>query len=243
VRTGTLLLLTFATGVVDAATFLGLGQVFAAMQTGNVIFLGVGVAGSDGAPVVAPLVALGAFLAGGLAAAALLAAARRRPAQATGEPVAHERAAGGTGAGALRAGAAAPAVALAIEVALLAAAAALVAATSPAAGDAAAVAAIALVACAMGLRNTAVRSVGGQNLATTVLNLTVVGIAAGDATVAGRSDLAQRALALGLILAGAAVGALLVQADVAIALAAAAVVSLAALLTLRARPSAARRRA
>lgn len=212
-RTGTLLLLTFATGIVDAATFLGLGQVFAAMQTGNVIFLGVGVAGSSGAPVLAPLVALAAFLAGGLAAAAMLASVRAID----------------------------PRVALAIEVALLVATAVLVAVTTPAVGDAAAVAAVALVAGAMGLRNTAVRSVGGQNLATTVLNLTVVGIAAGDATVAGRSDLTQRALALALILAGAATGALLVQVDVAAALAAAAAVSLAALLTLGASPSAARR--
>lgn len=32
-----LIVLTFATGVIDAASFLALGQVFAAMQTGNVI--------------------------------------------------------------------------------------------------------------------------------------------------------------------------------------------------------------
>lgn len=215
-RTGTLLLLTFATGIVDAATFLGLGQVFAAMQTGNVIFLGVGVAGADGAPVAAPLVALAAFLVGGLAAAGLL-AAKRLPARAAD-----------------------PAVALAIEVVLLGAAAALAAVTAPEAGEAAALAAIACVACAMGLRNTAVRRAGGQNLATTVLNLTVIGVAAGDAAVAGRDDLRQRAIALGLILAGAATGALLVQVDVAAALAAAAAVSLAALVTLRAQPVAQR---
>ena len=39
------------------------------MQTGNVIFLGLGVAGVAGAPVLAPLVALCAFLVGGTAAA------------------------------------------------------------------------------------------------------------------------------------------------------------------------------
>jgi uncharacterized membrane protein YoaK (UPF0700 family) len=53
----TLLALTFVTGIVDAVTFLGLGQVFAAMQTGNVIFLGLGIAGAPGAPFLAPLVA------------------------------------------------------------------------------------------------------------------------------------------------------------------------------------------
>jgi Protein of unknown function (DUF1275) len=41
------------------------------MQTGNVIFLGLGIADASGAPVVAPLVALGAFLVGGSAAALL----------------------------------------------------------------------------------------------------------------------------------------------------------------------------
>lgn len=40
--TRTLLVLTFVTGILDAVSFLALGQVFAAMQTGNVIFLGLG---------------------------------------------------------------------------------------------------------------------------------------------------------------------------------------------------------
>ena len=64
-----LLVLTFATGVIDAACFLALGQVFAAMQTGNVIFLGIGAAGVEGSPLLAPLIGLAAFLAGGVAAA------------------------------------------------------------------------------------------------------------------------------------------------------------------------------
>jgi uncharacterized membrane protein YoaK (UPF0700 family) len=42
-------------------SFLALGQVFSAMQTGNVIFLGLGVVGEHEAPVPAPLVALCAF--------------------------------------------------------------------------------------------------------------------------------------------------------------------------------------
>lgn len=69
--TRTLLILTFVTGIVDVVSFLALGNVFAAMQTGNVIFLGLGVVGEHGAPVVAPLVALVAFLVGGTVAALL----------------------------------------------------------------------------------------------------------------------------------------------------------------------------
>ena len=71
--TRTLLILTFATGIVDAVCFVGLGQVFAAMQTGNVIFLGLGIGGADGAPLGAPLLALAAFLLGGLGAVVLAA--------------------------------------------------------------------------------------------------------------------------------------------------------------------------
>src|ERR1700755_948585 len=59
--TRTLLILTLTTGVIDAACYLGLGRVFAANMTGNVVLLGFGIAGASGLPVVAPLVALGAF--------------------------------------------------------------------------------------------------------------------------------------------------------------------------------------
>ena len=59
-----LLILTFSTGLVDAVSYLGLGQVFTANMTGNIVLLGFGLAGSGGLPVVAPLVSLGAFLVG-----------------------------------------------------------------------------------------------------------------------------------------------------------------------------------
>jgi uncharacterized membrane protein YoaK (UPF0700 family) len=210
--TRTLLALTFVTGIVDAVSFLGLGQVFAAMQTGNVIFLGLGIAGTSGAPVAAPLVALLAFVAGGALAALL--ARRLRPAP-------------GRGLG----------PALAIEVALLAAAATLAAAVDIAPGELAAYAAIALLALAMGLRNTMVRGFGGPNLATTVLNLTVTALTSpAPLSVASNSDLGQRAAAFLAILAGAACGALLPKTGLALPLAIAAALTLAAGLShLRAR--------
>ena len=72
-RAWRLLALTCATGLVDAVAFLGLVQAFCAMQTGNVVFLGLGIAGADGAPdIVAPLTAL---LLGAVASALLLDAA------------------------------------------------------------------------------------------------------------------------------------------------------------------------
>lgn len=39
----TLLVLTFTTGLVDATSYLGLGHVFAANMTGNIVFLGFGI--------------------------------------------------------------------------------------------------------------------------------------------------------------------------------------------------------
>src|SRR6266536_2549487 len=60
----TLLILTFTTGLVDAVSYLGLGHVFTANMTGNIVLLGFGIAGSGGLPVVAPLVSLGSFLVG-----------------------------------------------------------------------------------------------------------------------------------------------------------------------------------
>ncbi|MFD8548241.1 YoaK family protein [Streptomyces sp. NPDC059649] len=56
--------LTVVTGMVEAVSFLALGQVFAAMQTGNLLFLGFGVAGQGGLPVVGTAVSLGSFALG-----------------------------------------------------------------------------------------------------------------------------------------------------------------------------------
>ncbi len=67
-----LLALTFTAGMVDAASFLGLGQVFTATLNGNVLLLGFGIAGGFGLPILAPLVSLAAFLAGAGAGGALL---------------------------------------------------------------------------------------------------------------------------------------------------------------------------
>jgi hypothetical protein len=56
-------LLTLVTGLVDAACYLGLGRVFTANMTGNVVLLAFGAAGAQGLPVLAPTVSLAVFLA------------------------------------------------------------------------------------------------------------------------------------------------------------------------------------
>src|SRR6201995_5963085 len=60
----TLLALTFSTGTVDAVSYLGLGHVFTANMTGNVVLLGFGIAGAGGLPIVAPIVSMAAFALG-----------------------------------------------------------------------------------------------------------------------------------------------------------------------------------
>ena len=57
-------LLTLVTGLVDAACYLGLGRVFTANMTGNVVLLAFGAARAQGLPVLAPIVSLVVFLAG-----------------------------------------------------------------------------------------------------------------------------------------------------------------------------------
>lgn len=56
--------LTLATGILDAVSFLALGQVFTATQTGNLLFLGFGIAGQGGLPVLTTVISLGSFVLG-----------------------------------------------------------------------------------------------------------------------------------------------------------------------------------
>jgi uncharacterized membrane protein YoaK (UPF0700 family) len=45
-----LVALTVTTGLIDAVSVLGLGRVFTANMTGNIVFLGFGLAGVPGSP-------------------------------------------------------------------------------------------------------------------------------------------------------------------------------------------------
>jgi uncharacterized membrane protein YoaK (UPF0700 family) len=194
--------LTFTTGLVDAVSYLGLGHVFTANMTGNVVLLGFGVAGSGNLPVVAPLVSLGAFLVGAGAGGILAARIESRHAIHM-------------------------AAALIIEASLIGIATLLVAVLevrpSAASGDTV----IALLALAMGVRNATVRRIGVPDLTTTVLTMTLTGLAA-DSTPAGGSGKGsvRRVAAVLAMLAGALSGALLLQTSLVLPLAAAAILAL-----------------
>jgi uncharacterized membrane protein YoaK (UPF0700 family) len=182
-----LLVMTFTTGLVDAVSYLGLGRVFAANMTGNIVLLGFGIAGSAGLPVVAPLVSLGAFLAGSAAGGML--------ARTTGDRHSQHIAR-----------------ALWIESGLVLAAAIVAAATdvrpSTFSGDAV----IALLALAMGVRNATVRRLGVPDLTTTVLTMTLTGLAADSRIAGGSGEGSVRRIAAVLAMVGGAVaGALLLE--------------------------------
>src|ERR1022692_4666963 len=64
----TLMILTLVSGLVDAVSYLGLGRVFTANMTGNVVVLGFAAAGAPGFSAPASLTSLGAFLLGAICA-------------------------------------------------------------------------------------------------------------------------------------------------------------------------------
>src|SRR5947208_12152850 len=59
-----LLVLTATTGLVDAVSVLGLGRVFTANMTGNVVFLGFAISGAPGFSIPRCLAAVAGFMLG-----------------------------------------------------------------------------------------------------------------------------------------------------------------------------------
>jgi uncharacterized membrane protein YoaK (UPF0700 family) len=118
--------------------------------------------------------------------------------------------------------------ALAIETCLLAIAALVAATTTVHPGNASAYALIVLMACAMGVRNAVVRSIGVPDLTTTVLTMTLTGFAAESRLAQGSGKGSVRRLAAVLaMLTGAVAGALLLKSSVFAPLSLAAVQALA----------------
>jgi uncharacterized membrane protein YoaK (UPF0700 family) len=71
-RVWLMMVLTFATGLVDAVGYLGLDRIFTGNMTGNIVILGMGLAGEGGLPVAGPLVALCAYVVGSAVAGRLV---------------------------------------------------------------------------------------------------------------------------------------------------------------------------
>jgi uncharacterized membrane protein YoaK (UPF0700 family) len=183
-----LLLFTATTGLVDAVGVLALGHVFIANMTGNVVFVGLAIAGAEDHHPLRSGAAVLAFTAGAVAGGRL---ARAVAEQRRGLWLLADAAA---------------------ESALLAAAAAVAAVAGDPLGWTASVAIIVLSATAMGLRASTVRWLGVTDLPTVVVTMTLSALAANSAAAGGDGDRRfVRAGAFAALLAGAAAGALLVR--------------------------------
>ena len=184
-----MLLLSVATGLVDAISVLGLGKVFTANMTGNVVFLGFAAAGVSDFEAPPYILAIAAFLIGALAAG-------RMGKVHAGRPLRHWLI-----------------KAALVEASLLWIAAAIaagfdIATQSP---EPRLYAIIGLTAVTMGFRNATIRQLKIPDLTTTVLTLTLTGLAA-DSHFAGGANpnWIRRVAAVVAIFVGALIGAILV---------------------------------
>ena len=160
-------------------------NVFVANMTGNVVFLAFALAGAPGFSIAASLIALFAFIAGAAIGGRLtrvLGADRRRPLARSSM----------------------------VEATLFAAAALATVATG-AASEVGRDVLIVLLAVAMGMQNAAARRLAVPDLTTTVLTLTITGMAAdGRLGAGGDARLGRRTLAVIAMFGGALIGAVLV---------------------------------
>jgi uncharacterized membrane protein YoaK (UPF0700 family) len=197
-----LLTLTFTTGLIDATSYLGLGHVFTANMTGNVVLLGFGIAGSGGLPIVSPLVSMAAFLVGAGAGGLLASRIADRHLIHIGS-------------------------ALGIEVLLIGAAVVFAATANIRPNAVSGDLIVALLALAMGVRNATVRRIAVPDLTTTVLTMTLTGLAADSRHIGGSGKgTTRRVSAVAAMLTGAIAGALLLKTSIALPLAVAASLAL-----------------
>jgi len=195
---------TAITGLIDAISYLALGHVFTANMTGNVVFIAFAVAGVPGLSLTRSLTALVAFMVGALIGgrAATHLSEVSRPKWIT--------------------------TVLSLESALLLVATlAAINFRNPLGSSFQLYSIIVLTAVAMGIRNATVRKMGIPDLTTTVLTLTITGIAA-DSTFAGGTSprWRRRLLAVLLMFVGAAIGTLLLRRSLVWPLATATVLSI-----------------
>jgi uncharacterized membrane protein YoaK (UPF0700 family) len=202
-----LLGLTFVTGLVDAFSYLLLGHVFVANMTGNVVFLGFALAGAAGFSIAASVVALASFVAGALIGGKVGAG--------LGDHRGHLLTATTAG-----------------QAALFGAAVVIAAASGEPVAGGYRYALIVVLGASMGIQNATARRLSVPDLTTTVLTLTITGVAADSAIAGGAGSAAGRRLtAVTAMLAGALAGAALtldvhIVAPLAIALIATVVVAL-----------------
>jgi uncharacterized membrane protein YoaK (UPF0700 family) len=187
VRDVLLVALTVASGAVDAISYFGLGKIFSAFMTGNIVFLGFGLAEIEGPDVIPVLVALSMYAVG--AYLGLRFTAWR----------AHES------------GLWPPAMTFLLGVVAIAEAFFLVGWLATAGHPSAQIAYmfIALLSLAMGIQTAAVRSLGVQGIFTTAGTFTLVAFVGTFAGSRSRAEMPRLAGVLAGLVVGAVAGGLL----------------------------------
>lgn len=200
-----MLALTFSTGVIDAVGYLGLDKVFTGNMTGNVVILGMALTGAEGLPIVGPIIALVLFMVGAAVSGRVL----------------KGRKAGWTGLNTTLFG-------VVGVILLVSALVALLVSERPEPLNLAITGALGL---AMGMQAGAARHIGVADVTTVVVTSTIVGLAFDSVFGGGgNKNWTRRLLAIVLIGAGAAVGALLLQVHLGLGMLVAAVITLVAAL-------------
>ncbi len=200
---GLMLALTFSTGVIDAVGYLGLDKVFTGNMTGNVVILGMALAGADGLPIVGPVIALVLFMAGAAVSGRVL---KGRPAGWSERNTALFGVVG--------------------VVLLASALTALVVDQRPEWVNLTLTGALGL---AMGMQAGAARHIGVADVTTVVVTSTIVGLAFDSVFGGGgNKNWFRRACAIVLIGTGAAVGALLLTIHLGLGMLLAAVITITA---------------
>lgn len=178
--------MTVVTGLVDSFSYLALGHVFVANMTGNVVFLAFALVGAGGFSVAVSLVAMGAFIVGALGGGAFRSHLGSRLTRQV-------------------------AVAAAVELVLLATAAVLSATAGGSLQGFVRYGLVAVLAAALGLQNATARGLAVPDLTTTVLTLTITGLAADARAIGGSGSRAgRRLISVGAMLGGAVLGGVLV---------------------------------
>jgi uncharacterized membrane protein YoaK (UPF0700 family) len=180
-----LLTLTVVTGLVDAVSILSLGRVFVANMTGNVVFIGFALAGAPGFSLSASLFALGGFLVGAFAGGLVIGRARSNRGSLLLNAVVLEL--------------------ILLAVSVVVAQTGAVPYSSPIRDTIAA-----LTAIAMGIQNATARRLAVPDLTTTVLTMTLTGLAA-DIRDRNQAAVTRRLLAVLTMLGGAILGAILID--------------------------------
>jgi uncharacterized membrane protein YoaK (UPF0700 family) len=179
-----LALLTAVSGIVDAVSYLGLGQVFTANMTGNVVLIGFAIAGAPGFSLAANLSSLGFFVGGAVVGGRLARRVQQRRALLVS--------------------------AVALEAGFTAVAAVIGGTVAVVGVGWSRYTVIALLAFSMGIRIAVVRRIAVADMNTTVVTMTLTGLAS-DSTLGGGANpnAAHRATSVLCLFGGALVGAVL----------------------------------